>query len=144
MRADLLRRPATPLAKKGPKRNPPLAPDIAPSEAVKGHWTQEGYEEPFSTCGQTVLRPKTYVNLQSLGLTGGEEKSESPFVSTLRPPVKDRPSYASFSASQWLSRSSIPRPRCAYVGYRHVYGPSALHLPTAIWRGIVAVPADVP
>ena len=35
-------------------------------------------------------------------------------------------------------------PRCVYVGYRPAYGPSALHLPRAIWRGVVAVPTDVP
>ena len=41
-------------------------------------------------------------------------------------PIKDRPRYVSLSASQWLSRSGIPRPRCVYVGYRPAYGPSAL------------------
>ena len=40
------------------KRNPPLIPDTAPSEAMKGHWTQEGYEGPFGTRGQTVLRQR--------------------------------------------------------------------------------------
>ena len=35
---------------------PPLAPDTAPSEAVKGHWTQERYEGPLGTRGQTVLK----------------------------------------------------------------------------------------
>ncbi len=47
----------------------PLIPDTVPSEAMKGHWTQEGYEGPFGTRGQTVLRPKAYVDLQPLGLT---------------------------------------------------------------------------
>ena len=67
MRADLLRRPAAPLAKS--VRGDPLTPDIALSEAVKGHWNQEGYEGPFGTRGQTVLRPKAYVDLQPLVLT---------------------------------------------------------------------------
>ena len=59
-------------------------------------------------------------------------------------PVKDRPKYASLSASQWLSRSGIPRPRCAYVGCRTVYEPSAFGLPRVIWREIVEAPDDVP
>ena len=33
--------------------------------------------------------------------------------------------------------------RCVYVGYRPAYGPPALHLPRAIWRGIVEAPTDV-
>ena len=61
--------------KEGPKRNPPLVPDIALSDAVKAHWTQEGYEGPLGIRGQTVFRPSAYVELQPLGLTGGEEKS---------------------------------------------------------------------
>ena len=39
---------------------------------------------------------------------------------------------------------AYPDPRCAYVRCRPVYGPSAFGFPTAIWRGIVVVPADVP
>ena len=94
--------------KEDQKRNPPLTPNIAPSEAVKGHWTQEGYVGPFGTRGQTVLRPKAYVDLQPLGLTWGEEKSDT-FRLHTESPVKDRPRYASLSASQWLSRSGITR-----------------------------------
>ena len=107
------------------------------SEAVKSHWTQEGYEGPFGTRGQTVLRPKAYVDLQPLGLTWGEEKSDSPFVSTLSPPSRIGPGMQVFQRASGSPDQTYPDPRCAYVGYRPVYGPSALHLPTAIWRGIV-------
>ena len=122
----------------------PLIPGIALSEAVKGHWTQEGYEGPFGTRGQTVLRPKAYVDLQPLGLTGREEKSDSPFVSTLRPPSRTGPGMQVFQQASSSPDQVYPDPRCVYVGYRPAYGPSALHLPRAIWRGIVAVPTDVP
>ena len=126
------------------KRNPPLIPDTAPSEAMKGHWTQEGYEGPFGTRGKTVLRPKAYVDLQPLGLSWGEEKSDSPFVSTLSPPSRHGPDMQAFQQASCSSDQAYPDPRCEYVGYRPAYGPSALHLLRAIWRGIVAVPTDVP
>ena len=126
------------------KRNSPLVPDIVLSEAVKGHWTQEGYEGPFGTRGQTVLRPKAYVNLQPLGLTGGEEKYDSPFVSTLRPPSRIVPSMQVFQQGSGSTDQAYPDPRRVYVGYRPAYGRSTLHLPRAIWRGLVEVPTDVP
>ena len=126
------------------KRNPPLAPDTDPSEAMKGHWTQEGYEGPFGTRGQTVLRPKAYVDLQPLGLSWGEEKSDSPFVSTLSPPSRHGPDMQVFQQASGSPDQAYLDPRCEYVGYRPAYGPSAFHLPRAIWRGIVAVPTDVP
>ena len=71
----------------GPKRNPPLVPNTVLFEAVKGHWTQEGYERLLGIRRQTVFRPMAYVGLQPLGLAGGEEKSKSPFVFTPRPPI---------------------------------------------------------
>ena len=126
------------------KRNPPLAPDIVLFEAVKGHWTQEGYEGPFGTRGQTVFRPKAYVDLQPLGLTLGEEKSDSPSVSTLRPPSKLCPGMQVFQQASGSPDQAYLDPRCVYVGYRPAYGPSALHLPRAIWKGIVAAPTDLP
>ena len=82
--------------KNSPKRNPPLAHVIALSEVVKGHWSQEGYEGPLGTRGQTVFRPSAYLDLQSLGLTGSEEKSDSSFVSTLCPPSRIGPSMQVF------------------------------------------------
>ena len=42
---------------------------IALSKAVKGHYTEEGYEGPLSTREQMVFRPSAYVDLQPLGLT---------------------------------------------------------------------------
>ena len=63
----------------------------------------------LGTREQTKFRPSAYVDLQPLGLTWGEEKSNSPFVSTPRP-RQWWAKYASLSASQWLSRSSISRP----------------------------------
>ena len=122
---------------------PTIAPDIALFEAVKGHWTREGCEVPLSTRGQTMLRPKAYVDLQPLGLTGGEEKFNSPFVSTLRPPSRMSPSMQVFQQASGSPDQAYPDTRCAYVGCRPVYGRSALHLPRAIWRGIVEAPADV-
>ena len=50
----------------------------------------------FRTHGQTGLRPKAYIDLQPLGLTCGEEKSDSPFVSTLHPPSRIGPSMQVF------------------------------------------------
>ena len=111
---------------------------------MKGHWTQEGYEGPFSTRGQTVFRPKAYVDLQPLGLTLSEEKSDSPSVSTLQSPSRLCPSMQVFQQASGSPDQAYLDPRCAYVGYRPAYGPSALHLPRAIWKGIVAVPTDVP
>ena len=140
MRADLLRRPVAPLAKRNQKRNQPLAPDIVLSKAVKDHWTQEGYEGPFGTRGQTVLRPKAYVDRQPLDLTRCEEKLDSPFVSTLRPTSRIGPSMQVFQQASGSPDQAYPDPRCVYVGY----GPSDLHLPRAIWRGIVEVLTDVP
>ena len=67
---------------------------------MKGHWAQEDYEEPNGIRGKKVFGQLTYVDFRPLGLIGDEEKSYSPFVSTLRPPDKDRPEYASLSASQ--------------------------------------------
>ena len=66
------------------------------------------YEGPFGPRGQTVLHPLAYVDLQLLGLTGGKAKSDSGLHTAY--PIKDRPKYASLSASQWLSRSGISRP----------------------------------
>ena len=93
--------------KEGLKWNPPLTPDIVPSKAVKGHRTQEGYEGPFGTRGQTVLRPSAYVDLQPEWRWG---KDWLTFRLHTASTVKDWPKYASLSASQWLSRSDIPRP----------------------------------
>ena len=80
----------------------------------------------------------------AFGLTGGEEKSDSPFVYTLRPPSRTGPSMQVFQQASGSPDQAYPDPHCVYVGYRPVYGPSALHLPRAIWRGIVEVPTDVP
>ena len=107
------------------KRNPPLAPDIVLFEAVKGHWTQEGYEGPFGTRGQTVFRPKAYVDLQPLGLTLSEEKSDSPSVSTLQSPSRLCPSMQVFQQASGSPDQAYLDPRCAYVGYRPAYGPKA-------------------
>ena len=63
---------------------------------MKGHWTQKGYEGPFGIREQTVFRPSAYIDLQPLGLAWGEEKSDSPFVSTLRPPSRIGPSMRVF------------------------------------------------
>ena len=125
------------------KRNPPLTPDTVPSEAMKGHWTQEGYEGSFGTRRQTVLRPKAYVGLQPLGLNWGEEISDSPFVSTLSHPSRLGPHMQVFQQTSCSPYQTYPDPRFVYVGYKPAYGPSALHLPRAIWRGIVEVPTDV-
>ena len=73
-----------------------------------------------------------------------QEKVRFAFRLHTKSPVKDRPKYASLSASQWLSRLGMPRPRCAYVVCRPVYGPSTFGLPRVIWRGIVEAPDDVP
>ena len=43
-----------------------------------------------------VFNPSAYVDLQPLGLTGDEKKSDSPFVSTLRPPSRIGPSVQVF------------------------------------------------
>ena len=110
------------------KRNPPLIHDTVPSEAMK----------------QTVLRPKAYVDLQPLGLSWGEEKSDSPFVSTLSPPSRLGPDMPVFQQASGSPDQAYLDPRCVYVGYWPAYGPSALHLPRAIWREIVAVSTDVP
>ena len=107
------------------KRKPPLIPDTAPSEAMKGHWTQEAYEGPIGTRGQTVLRPKAYVDLQPLGLSWGEEKSVSPFVSTLSPPSRLGPDMQVFQQASGSPDQAYPDPRCVYVGYSPAYGPSA-------------------
>ena len=85
-----------------------------------------------------------YVDHQPLGLTWGEEKSNSPFVSTLSPPSRHGPDMQVFQQASGSPDQAYPDPRCVYVGYRPVYGPSALHLPRQIWRGIVAAPTDVP
>ena len=130
--------------KEGSRRNPPQAPDIVLSEVVKGLWTQEGYEGPFSTCGQTVLHPLPHVNLQPLGLTGGEEKSNLSFVSTLRLTSRISPSMQVFQQASGSPDQAYPDPHCSYVGCRPVFRPSALHLPRRIWRGIVEAPANVP
>ena len=55
---------------------------------------------------RTMFRPSAYADLQPLGLTRSEEKSDSLFVSTLRPPSRIGPS---LSAIPWLSRSGISR-----------------------------------
>ena len=102
----------------------------------------EGYEGPFGTRRQTVLRPKAYVDFQPLGLTWGEEKPDSPFVSTLRPPSRTGPGMQVFQQASGSPDQAYPDPRCVYVGYRPTFGPSALHLPSAIWRGIVEAPTD--
>ena len=56
-----------------------------------------------------MLRPKAYVDLQSLGLTGGEEKSDSPFVSTLRPPSRTGPSMQVFQQASVSPDQAIPQ-----------------------------------
>ena len=133
MGADL-RCPAASLTE-CPKQNPPLVLDTIPFEAMKGHWTQEGFEEPLGTRRQTVLRPSANVDLQPLGLTLGEEKSDPPFVFTPCP-VKDRPKYASLSASQWLSGSGIPRPPVGVRWMQTCLRTIGLH--RAIWKRTIA------
>ena len=113
----------------GPKRNPPRAPDIILSYSVKGHWTQEGYEGPFGTHGQTVLRPKAYVDLQPLGLTWGEEKSDSPFVSTLRPPSRIGPNMQVFQQVSSSPDQAYLDPRCTYDQFRSSWRSGPNHIP---------------
>ena len=93
---------------------------------------------------RTVFRPSAYVDLLPLGLTWSEEKSDSPFVSTLRPSSRFGPSMQVFQQASGFPDQAYPDPRCTYVGCRPVYGPLAFGLPRAIWRGIVVAPADVP
>ena len=59
----------------GSKRSPPQVPDTVHFGTVKGHWTQDGYEEPYGIRRRTGCRPSTHVDFRYLGLTGGEEKS---------------------------------------------------------------------
>ena len=59
-------------------------------------------------------------------------------------PDKDRPKYASLSASQWLTKQAYPEPHCVYIECIPVYWPSAFSLPRVIWCRIVEAPADVP
>ena len=75
---------------------PTISSDTILFEAVKGHWTQEGCEGPLDIRGQTVFRLSAYVDLQPLDLIGSEEKSDSPFVSTLRPPSRISPTMQVF------------------------------------------------
>ena len=51
----------------GSKRSPPLVPDIILSGTVKGHWAQEGYEEPYGILRQTVFghRPTSTFGLKA-------------------------------------------------------------------------------
>ena len=86
---------------------------------------------------RTVFRPKVYVVLQPLGLTGNEEKSDSPFISTLCPPSRIGPSMQVFQQASGSPDQAYPDPRREYVGYRPVYGPSAFRLPREIWRGVI-------
>ena len=86
----------------GLKRSPPLVLDIVLSEAMKGCWTQEVYEGLYNIRGQTVLHPSAYVVLRPLGLTWGEERYRSSFVSTLHLPTRISPSKPVF---QWASGS---------------------------------------
>ena len=51
-----------------------------------------------------------YVDLQPLGPTGGEEKSDSPFVSTLRPPSRIGPRSLTEDA-EWRRKVSRTFPR---------------------------------
>ena len=118
----------------GPKRNAPLAPDAALSKAVRLR----------RAARQTVLRPSAYVDLQPLGLTGGEEKFDSLFVFTLRPPSRIGPGMQVFQLASGSPDQAYPDPRCAYIGCRPVYGQSAFGLLIPIWRGIIEAPADVP
>ena len=92
----------------------------------------------------TVLRPSAYVDLQPLDLTGGEEMSNSLFVSTLRPPPRIGPSMQVFHQVSGSPDQAYPNPHCAYVGCRPFYGPSAFRLPRAIWRGIAEAPVNIP
>ena len=86
---------------------------------------------------RTLFRPKANVDLQPLGMTGGEEKSDSPFVSTLRSPSRIGPSMQVFQLASGSPDKAYPDPRCEYVGYRPFYGPSAFRLPREIWRRTV-------
>ena len=127
----------------GPRRNPPLATDIVLSEAVKDHWTQEGYEGSLGTLGQTVSpiglrRPSAFV---SDWRRGGVRLA---FFLHTGSPVKDRSKYASLSASQWLSRSGIPRPPLCVRWMQTCLRTIGLRTHRAIWRGILKAPADVP
>ena len=125
-------------------RSPPLVPDTVPSEAVKGHWTLKGYEGPCGIRWQMVFRPSAYVDLRPLGLTWGEEKSYSPFVSTLRLLTRIGPSMQVFEQACGSPDQAYPEPHCAYTECRPVYLPSAFDIPRVIWWGIVAAPADEP
>ena len=82
------------------------------------HWTQEGYEGSFGNHGQTVFRSAAYVDLQPLGLTGGDEKSDSPFVSTLRPPSSIGPGMQVFQQASGSLDQAYQDPRRTYFGCR--------------------------
>ena len=78
----------------GPKRNPPLVPVIALSEAVKGHWTQEGYIH-----GQSVS-PIGLRRSSAFGSDWWRGKVRLAFRLHTASPDQDQPKYASLSALQ--------------------------------------------
>ena len=125
----------------GPNRSPRLVPYTVPSEAVKGHWTQEVYEEPLGFGRQRVLHPPAYIDLQPYDQTWGKERYRSPFIFPPPPPEKDRPKYASLSVSQCTPDRAYLDPHCVFVEYRTVCEPSAFGLIRVIWRGIISAPA---
>ena len=98
----------------GLKRSPPLVSNIVLSDAVKGHWTQRGYEGPYGIRVQTVLRPSAYVDLQPWDLTWGE-KSYSPFVTTPRPPTRIGPSMQVFLRASGSPDQAYSDHHCVYV-----------------------------
>ena len=104
-----------------------------------GRLRKAAWHSPTNSASPIGLRRPS-----ALGLTGGEEKSDSPFVSTLRPLSSIGPGMQVFQQANGSPDQAYPDPRCAYDGCRPVYGPSAFDLPRAIWRGIVEAPADVP
>ena len=110
----------------------------------ESHWTKEGYEEHYGIRGQTVFCLSTYLNFRPLGLTGGEEKSYLPFVSTLRSPTRIGPSMPVFQRVSGSPDRAYPDPNCLYVECRSVYGPLAFDLPRVIRWGIAVAPADDP
>ena len=108
MRADLLRRPAMPLAER-------IRSGTHPIQFFPRPWKVTGPKrvtKGLSALADKVLRPKAE------GLSWSEEKSDSPFVSTLRPPSRIGPGMQVFQQASGSSDQAYLDPRCVYVGCR--------------------------
>ena len=73
--------------------------------------------------------PKGLRRPSAFGSELSRGKSDSPFVSTLRPPSRTGPGMQVFQQASGSPDQAYPDPRCVYVGYRPAYGPSALPPP---------------